>query len=39
MKISVEQYYKDIAKALLRGWFAGLKESSKKESNRRKKGN
>jgi len=37
MIISIEQYYKDIAKALLRGWFAGLKEKVKKESHRRKK--
>ncbi len=26
MKISREQYYKDMAKALLKGYFVGLKE-------------
>ncbi len=39
MWISKKQYYKDMARALLKGYFAGLKERRKKESHRRQKGN
>jgi len=38
MQISKERYFKDMAKALLRGWFAGLKEGNKKRLSRRQKG-
>jgi hypothetical protein len=31
MRISKEQYYKDMAKALLRGYFRGLKEGRKQK--------
>jgi len=31
MRISKEQYFKTMAKALLRGYFEGLKESSRRK--------
>ena len=34
MRISKDKYYKDMAKALLRGYFAGLKESRKNKERK-----
>ena len=36
MRISKEQYYKDMAKALLKGYFRGLTEGKKQKRVERK---
>ena len=38
MRITKEEYYKTMAKALLKGFFAGLKEKGKKGLSRRQRG-